>query len=123
MSGLSLLAYAGGYALLNVVGAAIVKTEIATGLHAFDSSGSYIDFLLEARVIAGLGVVFLGALVLFRALSLFELSRVIPVSIGVNFVLSAVVGRWLFGESASAAKLLGLVLMLAGALLASAGER
>lgn len=119
MSAWPLLSYAGAYALLNVAGAACVKAEIATGVHAFDSPRGYGRFLLEWRVLAGLGLVCLSALVLFRALSLLEFSRMIPVSIGMNFVLAALVGRIFFAESFSLMKLTGLVLMLAGAVLTS----
>lgn len=117
MNLLALTLYASAYALLNVMGAALVKSEIARGLHRFNGIGDYLHFFFQWRTLSGLFLVFLSALVLFKALSLFEFTKVIPVSIGINFVLTAFVGYLFLQESLSFTKILGIMVILAGTVI------
>ena len=112
-----LIAYSFAYALFNVAGAALIKSQIQTGKPSFNGIGDYLIFLLKAKTLLGLGLVFLAALILFKALSLYEFTRVIPLSIGINFILTAALGHFWFHESLPLMKLSGMGLILAGSIL------
>ncbi len=101
------------YAALNVVGATLMKQELA-GAHSLSSVRGYLDFLLTPRVIAGFGMIGLASLVMFKALSLERFSVVIPTAVGINFVLTAIVGVAWFSERITTQSFAGLALILAG---------
>lgn len=117
MNVFGLIAYSFVYALFNVAGAAFVKSQIQGGAHVFNGFGDYLDFLFKWKTILGLGLVFLSALILFKALSLYEFTRVVPLSIGINFILTAALGYFWFHESLQLMKLSGMGLILTGSIL------
>jgi multidrug transporter EmrE-like cation transporter len=109
------------YAALNVSGAALIKTELKTSSLA--GVKDYFFFLFRMRVIAGFAVVFLSALVLIKALSIAKISLVNPVATGVNFMLTLVVGYFVFSERIGWAHYIGLTLILTGIVVISMSER
>ena len=90
-----------------------VEQELA-GAHSLSSVRGYLDFLLTPRVIAGFGMIGLASLVMFKALSLERFSVVIPTAVGINFVLTAIVGVAWFSERITTQSFAGLALILAG---------
>jgi len=100
------------YAVLNVSGAALVKSQIKnTPLH---SASDYLNFLITPKVIAGLFLAFISALVMFKALTYTKFSIIIPVANGINFCITLVFGYLLFSERLTFASFLGLLLILSG---------
>lgn len=118
MNYLILLFYALCYALLNVVGAALIKVELLNTAVLNDAK-DYISLLIRWKVIIGFVIIFIASLVLFKALSLFEFSKVIPISIGINFILTTTIGIAIFNESFAAIKLISLAIILFGIILLS----
>ena len=104
--------YSSLYALLNVSGAALIKSELKNRVLA--SFPDYISLLMRIRVLAGFAIIFLSALVFFKALSTTKFSIVMPIAIGINFCLTIVFGYFFFSEKISFATLFGLVLILSG---------
>jgi multidrug transporter EmrE-like cation transporter len=103
------------YAVCNVSGAALIKTEIAG--RNLNSFMAYVNLLFTVKVIIGFMLVFVSALILFKALSLANFSFVIPISNGVNFTLTAIAGYFIFSERLSLPSYIGMVLILSGILL------
>ena len=114
--GIVMLACA-GYALFNVAGAALIKTELPH--HHFVTALDYLRFLLTGRVIAGFSIILLSALIMFKALSLGQFSYVIPIATGINFALTVLVGVWLFHDRLTLTSWLGLLMILGGIMVMS----
>jgi multidrug transporter EmrE-like cation transporter len=105
------------YALLNVSGAAIIKWNLkGKVLNAFSD---WLQFLLSIQVIGAFVVIFVSALVMFKALSAANFTFVIPVSAGINFILTIVAGYYIFKDQLSLASFIGFALIISGIILLS----
>lgn len=105
------------YALLNVTGAAIVKWNFK-GLK-LNELKLWFRFLLNYQVIAAFTLIFISALVLFKALSSGEFTFIIPVATGINFILTLVVGYYIFKDKVNLVSFFGLGLILSGIIILS----
>ena len=105
------------YAVFNVSGAALIKTEIPH--HQLTSLYGYLHFLLTWRVIGGFSVIMISALVMFKALSLGQFSYVVPIATGINFSLTVLLGVLLFNDKLTMFSYLGLSLILGGIIVMS----
>lgn len=103
------------YALFNVSGAALIKSELKNRL--LTNAQDYIDLLFKLKVIAGFAIIFLSALIFFKALSLAKFSVVMPIAIGINFGLTILFGYFLFSEKITFFTFLGLALILGGIII------
>ncbi|MCC6600114.1 MAG: hypothetical protein IT223_05520 [Crocinitomicaceae bacterium] len=104
-----------GYASMSVLGATLIKSRVTGyGLH---QPSDYLRFLFEPRVISGMFVIFLSALVLFKALSVGDFNFVIPLSAAINFILTALIGTLVFNEKAGWTTIGGIALILGGIIL------
>jgi small multidrug resistance pump len=103
------------YAALNVSGAAIIKNQVKG--QNLDSIEMWIKFLLKPSVILAFSIIFLSALVMFKALSSGQFSFIVPISTGINFILTVMVGNFLFNDSLNFASLMGLVFIVTGILI------
>lgn len=105
------------YAVLNVSGAAIIKWKLkGRVLNAFSD---WIQFLLNIQVIGAFVVIFASALVMFKALSAANFTFVIPVSAGINFILTVIAGYYIFRDHLSLASFIGFALIISGIILLS----
>ena len=105
------------YAFLNVAGASTIKYSIQD--FQLNSPRDYINLLLMPKVLLGLSVIFLSALVMFKALSLGKFSLVGPVATGINFLFTILVGLLFFKEKLSIQMYVGLLMILGGISLMS----
>ena len=105
------------YAVLNVTGAALIKYEIR--YHNLYKISDYIGFLIRFRVLGGLCIIFVSALVMFKALSIGKFSYVIPITTAINYVLTVFVGHFIFGDRLSFFSVIGLSLILTGIVVMS----
>ena len=105
------------YALLNVTGAALIKS--ALNKQQLNSFSDYLQLLLNFKVIGGFALIFVSALVLFKALSLANFSFVIPVANGINFTLTVLIGYLVFSDKLSVGTLIGLAVIIAGIVIVS----
>lgn len=108
------------YATLSVVGATLIKSTLnnwGVQQRGLTSVKDYFSFLFEAKVFFGMGIIFISALVLFKALSLSDFSYVIPVSAAVNFILTATVAAVFFGEKLAWNNYVGIALIVVGVIV------
>ena len=111
-----LFIYSFAYAFCNVVGAALIKSEINSKL-SLNSISDYFNLLFNLKVIVGFVVVFGSALILFKGLSLFDFSKIIPLSIGINFILTSILGVVIFKEIITIYGVVGMGIILLGIII------
>ncbi len=105
------------YALLNVSGAALIKLEIPH--HNLSSLTGFVRLFTTWRVILGFFIVSASAVVLIKALSMERFSYIIPISIGINFSLTMILGLFLFNDRFTIYSYIGLALIFFGIVLMS----
>jgi multidrug transporter EmrE-like cation transporter len=105
------------YALLNVSGAAIIKWKLKG--RTLGSINDWFNFLLNVQVIGAFVVIFVSALVMFKALSTANFTFVIPVSAGINFILTIIAGYYIFKDQLNIASFVGFTLIISGIILLS----
>ncbi len=103
------------YALLNVSGAALIKWKLKG--RALNVLSDWIKFLLDFQVIAAFALIFVSALVLFKALSAGNFTFIIPVSAGINFVLTVIAGYFIFKDQLNMISFLGFALIISGIII------
>jgi multidrug transporter EmrE-like cation transporter len=105
------------YAFLNVSGAALIKWKLKG--RTLTAVNDWLRLLFEPQVIAAFALIFLSMLVIFKALSLANFSFVIPVSAGVNFLLTVIAGYFIFKDQLNYVSFIGFALIISGILLLS----
>jgi multidrug transporter EmrE-like cation transporter len=105
------------YAILNVAGAAIIKWNLKGKF--LNQFGDWINFLLNIQVIGAFSLIFISALVMFKALSTADFTFVIPVSAGINFVLTLIAGYYIFKDKINFVSYIGFALILSGIIILS----
>jgi multidrug transporter EmrE-like cation transporter len=108
------------YALLNVAGATLIKKAVSGA--ALASAMDYVHVLLRLKSIIGFGLVFVSALVLMKALSQTSLTLMVPLSTGINFLITLAAGYFFLNEQISGLTLAGIVLVLGGIVIISLGR-
>ena len=105
------------YALLNVSGAAIIKYNLkGRTLVVFND---WIRFLFQVQIIMAFAIIFLSALVLFKALSSGSFTFIIPVAVGINFILTVATGYFVFRDHLTIGSYLGLLMIIGGIIILS----
>lgn len=112
---LNAILYSGLYALFNVTGAALIKSELKN--RSLTSMQDYLDLLFTVKVIAGFIIIFLSALIFFKALSLQKFSIVVPLANGLNFCITLAAGYFLFSEKLTVFSVFGLFLIIIGIII------
>ena len=105
------------YALLNVSGAAIIKWKLKG--RALSSFNEWFQFLLNVQVIGAFVIIFVSALVMFKALSTANFTFVIPVSAGINFILTIIAGYYIFRDQLNMVSFIGFTLIISGIIMLS----
>lgn len=109
--------YCALYALLNVSGAAIIKWNLKG--RVLSTLNDWISLLLNIQIIGAFALIFVSMLVIFKALSVANFTFVIPVSAGINFVLTVVAGYFIFKDHLTVISFIGFALIISGILLLS----
>lgn len=105
------------YAVLNVTGATLIKWRLKGRI--LNELSDWIGFLINMNVIAAFAIIFLSALVMFKALSTSNFSYIVPVATGINFILTVAIGYFIFKEQINLVSIIGFVLILGGIILLS----
>ena len=105
------------YALLNVSGAAIIKYNLKG--RSLIVLNDWIRFLMQAQIILAFIVIFLSALVLFKALSSGNFTFIIPVAVGINFILTVATGYFVFKDHLTIGSYFGLLMIISGIIILS----
>jgi multidrug transporter EmrE-like cation transporter len=109
--------YCALYALLNVSGTSLIKWNLKGKL--LSSLTEWINLFLNFKVITALGLIFISMLIVFKALSTANFTFVIPVSTGINFILTIIVGYYVFKDPLNFISFLGFGLIISGIILLS----
>lgn len=109
--------YCALYALLNVSGAAIIKWNLRGKV--LTTLNEWINLLLNVQVIGAFVLIFASMLVIFKALSTANFTFVIPVSAGINFILTIIAGYFIFKDSLNMTSFIGFTLIISGIVLLS----
>jgi len=109
--------YCALYALLNVAGAAIIKYNLKGKM--LTNVNQWINLLLNVQVIGAFALIFVSMLLIFKALSSANFTFVIPVSAGINFILTIIAGYYIFKDQLSLASFVGFTLIISGIILLS----
>jgi len=105
------------YALLNVSGAAVIKWKLrGKELNEFSD---WIHFLFSIHVIGAFILISISALVLFKALSLGNFTYIVPMSVGINFILTILAGYIVFNDQLNFVSYIGFCLIISGIILLS----
>lgn len=91
----------------------IASAPSAAGLNLFARIGRY---LLQPTIAAGLGIYGLGTLFWISAVSRREISILYPIT-ALNYVMVTMGGKFLFGETVSAMRWLGIAVVVTGVAL------
>jgi multidrug transporter EmrE-like cation transporter len=121
MNVIKVILYCTIYAILNVSGAAIVKLGLAQ--KPVNSLKDYLPFLLNFKIIFAFILIFISALVMFKALSEGKFTIVVPLASGINFAFTVIAGYYLFKDNLSIVHFIGLCLIIAGILILGLAER
>ncbi|PTX45329.1 putative transmembrane family 234 protein [Christiangramia gaetbulicola] len=105
------------YAALNVTGAALIKWQLKG--RSLESVSEWLKLILNVTFVAAFVLIILSALAFFKALSTNSFSLIIPIATGINFILTIVVGYYLFQDKLSTLAFLGFALIIAGIILLS----
>jgi multidrug transporter EmrE-like cation transporter len=105
------------YALLNVSGAAMIKYNLKG--KTLNVLNDWIRFLFQGQIIIAFVIIFLSALVLFKALSSGNFTFIIPVAVGINFILTVVLGYFLFRDQLTIGSMFGLLMIISGIIILS----
>jgi multidrug transporter EmrE-like cation transporter len=106
------------YAVFNVCGASIIKYQLNG--RKLSSIKEWMSFLFQFNVILAFGIIFLSAIIMFKALSSGQFSFIIPVATGINFSLTILVGYFLFKDSLNLTTFIGLGLIISGIIILAA---
>jgi multidrug transporter EmrE-like cation transporter len=108
--------------LLTVYGQIILKWRIrfkgALPATAIGKFHYFFYLLIDPWVMSGLFAAFIAGLCWMAALTKFEVSYAYPFT-SLGFVLVLILGAFLFGEAVTVTKVAGIILIIAGILVAS----
>jgi multidrug transporter EmrE-like cation transporter len=105
------------YALLNVSGAALIKWKLKGKI--LTTVNHWVNLLLDLQVIFAFALIFVSALVIFKALSVGNFTFVIPVSAGINFILTVIAGYYIFKDHVNMVSFIGFTLIISGIIILS----
>jgi multidrug transporter EmrE-like cation transporter len=100
------------YAIFNSSGAVLIKYHLRN--RSLIGVKDWVGFLLQPTIIFAFLIIFISALLLFKALSLGAYSVVIPTATAINFIFTVLIGYFLFKERVNLAMLSGIALILTG---------
>lgn len=109
------------YAVLNSLGAAVIKKQLS--YTTLNSVQDYFHILLNAKVIGGFLLIFVSALILFKALSIGKFSLIGPLSNGINFICTISIGVYFFKDKLTTYHYFGLLLILSGIFMLAVLEK
>ena len=100
------------YAIFNVAGAAIIKNKLL--IINISNFKEFILFLIDAKIILAVFLIFISMFFSIKALSLDKFSLVIPILIGINFLVTIGVGYLFFEDELTLIGYLGILFIMTG---------
>ncbi|MEO8403079.1 MAG: hypothetical protein ABI480_00735 [Chitinophagaceae bacterium] len=105
------------YALCNVSGTTLIKVNLkGKPLATFMD---WVNLFMNIQVILAFAIVFGSALILFKALASGSYTFIIPVAVGINFILTIIAGYFIFKEQLNFYSFIGFSMIISGIILLS----
>lgn len=117
MYNLLALSFCGLYAILNVVAASIIKFKLL--VFKIDNFKSFLYFFGDIRIILAICLILCSMYCSMKALSIAVFSYVVPMMTAFNFILTVVIGIFVFKDHLTATGYTGIFLILLGILILS----
>ena len=111
--------YATLYAVFNVAGATLIKHKL--GASSVSSVRDFILFLMSAQTILALCLIVVSMFFSIKVLSLASFSAAVPYLTGINFILTLMVGIFIFSERLIPIGYIGVFLIFIGVVCVSMG--
>ena len=113
-----------GYVILNSFGALAIKSSLnKLGAIKFKSFSSVLFFFMELfkspLALIGFFAIFISAFTWMAALSRMEISLAYPAATSLNFLIVVTIGLFLFSETLTLNKIIGIILILISLFLLS----
>jgi multidrug transporter EmrE-like cation transporter len=105
------------YAAFNVSGAALIKWQLKG--KSLTTLSEWLGFMFNFYFVVAFIMIILSALSLFKALSTNNFSLIIPIANGINFILTVMLGYYLFQDKLSFMSFVGFVLIIGGIVVLS----
>ena len=105
------------YATLNVSGAAWIKWQLRN--KNLSTLNEWQSLIFDIQFVMAFLLIVCSALALFKALSINNFSLIIPLATGINFILTIVLGYYLFQDKLSYLSFLGFILIIGGIVIIS----
>ena len=105
------------YAAFNVSGAALIKWQLKG--KSLTTFSEWLGFMFNFYFVVAFIMIILSALSLFKALSTNNFSLIIPIANGINFILTVMLGYYLFQDKLSFMSFVGFVLIIGGIVVLS----
>ena len=105
------------YAAFNVSGAALIKWQLKG--KNLTTLSEWLGFMFNFYFVVAFIMIILSALSLFKALSTNNFSLIIPIANGINFILTVMLGYYLFQDKLSFMSFVGFVLIIGGIVVLS----
>ena len=107
------------YAVFNVTGAAVIKHKLIE--NKVNGFYEFIVFLIDPKIFLAFMFIILSMFFSIKALSLSAFSTVIPLSTGINFIVTVLVGALFFKDQLTLMGYIGIILILSGVLFLGKG--
>ncbi|HSI70566.1 MAG TPA: hypothetical protein VK941_10055 [Gillisia sp.] len=105
------------YAAFNVSGAALIKWQLKG--KSLETLQEWLKLVLNLTFFAAFLLIILSALAFFKALSTNSFSIIIPIATGINFIMTIVVGYYLFQDKLNILSYVGFLLIISGIIVLS----
>lgn len=116
---LTIFMYCFFYAVANVAAATIIKKKLL--VYTITDIQSFAAFFFDPMIVFSVLLIVISLFFYMKALSVGLFSVVIPVSTGINFMLTVAIGLLFFSDRINLYGVIGLIAILCGVLLIGRG--
>jgi multidrug transporter EmrE-like cation transporter len=109
------------YATFNVSGAALIKWQLKG--RSLETINEWFKLMFNLPFVLAFLLIMFSALAFFKALSTNSFSLIVPIATGINFILTIVVGYYLFQDRLSILSFIGFILIISGIIVLSLNNK
>lgn len=100
------------YAVFNVTGAAIIKNKLLQ--KSIGNFFEFILFLLDVKIVLAMFFIFISMFFSLKALSFGRFSLIVPITTGINFLVTILFGYVFFKDKLALTGYLGILFIFVG---------
>lgn len=105
------------YALFNVIGVSILKSQLSS--ESLKNTQSYLLYIFSGKVLIGLLLIFISMFFALKVLSFKSILVANPLFVSGNFLITILVSILYFNNSLTIFNLIGMVLIIVGVIFIS----